>query len=403
MNKLLQQRLYLQDAYLREFHADVVARATLMEHPAVALSVTAFYPTAGGQPNDLGTLLDSQVIDVIAENGTVWHLLDRPLSAATVAGTIDWARRFDHMQQHTGQHILSQAFIAAAEAETVGFHLGSASSTIDLDRVDLTPAQVATAETLANQIVFENRTVLARFVTPADLPTVRLRRQPKVSDNVRVVEIEGFDWSACGGTHVRQTGEVGLIKVSKLDRRGPETRVEFLCGQRALADYRHKQDTVQGLMTHLTTGEDDLRAAVDRLVEKLQASQRLLRAAQGELEQNEAARLWGAAVPVGTYRLVSHYYADRAPASVRTVAGLLRAQPGSLVLLASEVSPEAGGQLFFAAADDVGVDMGAVMRRTGARGGGRGPWAQGGAPDRAALHGALAAGAAVLREMLEEG
>lgn len=406
MNKLLQQRLYLQDAYLREFHADVVARTTLMDHPAVALSATAFYPTAGGQPNDLGTLHDTGVIDVIADNGTVWHLLDRPLAVDTVTGAVDWARRFDHMQQHTGQHILSQAFIETAAAETVAFHLGATASTIDLNRVDVTADLVEAAETLANRVVFENRAVTARFVAPAGLATLPLRRPPKVREDIRIVEIDGFDWSACGGTHVRHTGEIGLIKITKLDRRGPETRIEFVCGQRALADYRRRQVTVQGLMTRLSTGEDDLLAAVDRLADRLQASQRLLRAAQGELEQSEAARLWAAAEPLGAYRLVSHYYSDRSPDSVRAIAGLLRAQPACLALLASETGPDSGGQLFFAAADDVALDMGVVMRRAtaaGARGGGRGAWAQGGASDGPTLHQALAAAVSGVRELIEKG
>ncbi len=406
MNRLLQQRLYLQDSYLREFHADVVARATLTDHPAVTLSATAFYPTAGGQPNDLGTLHDSQVIDVMADNGTVWHLLDKPLTTAAVRGTIDWARRFDHMQQHTGQHILSQAFIVTAAAETVAFHLGMTACTIDVNRTDLTPAHIEAAETLANQVVFDDRAVTARFVTPADLSTIPLRRPPKVSEDIRIVEIDGFDWSACGGTHVRRTGEVGLIKVIRLDRRGPETRIEFLCGQRALADYRHKQVTVQGLMNRLSTGEDDLLAAVERLADKLQASQRQLREAQAELETGEAARLWAEAVPLGPYRLATHCYTDRTSESVRAVAGLLRARPGCVVLLASETSPQDGGQLFFAAADGVTVDIGLVMRQAvavGARGGGRGAWAQGGAADGPTLRRALAAGAAAVQAMVEKG
>lgn len=406
MNKLLQQRLYLQNAYLREFHADVVTHTTLMDHPAVALSATAFYPTGGGQPNDLGTLQDSQVIDVIAENGTVWHLLDRPLSAAAATGTIDWARRFDCMQQHTGQHILSQAFIEAAGAETVAFHLGVDASTIDVNRVDLTPTLIEAAEALANRVVFEDRTVTARFVTPAELPKIPLRRPPKVNEDIRVVEIDGFDWSACGGTHVHRTGAVGLIKVTKLDRRGPETRIEFVCGGRALADYRHKQATVQGLVSRLSTGEDDLLAAIDRLADRLQVSQRQLRDAQDELHRSEAARLWTGALAVGAYRLVTGYFTSRPADSVRAIAGLLRTQPGCVALLASENSPQTGGQLYFAAADGVKFDMGTLMRQAvmvGARGGGRGAWAQGGASDAPTLRQALDAACAAALALAEKG
>ena len=398
MNSLA-TRLYWHDAYLRNFEAAVSDLTTVNGQPAVALSASAFYPTGGGQPCDTGLLNGVAVTDVIADDGVVWHLLETPLAVGAVHGQITWPRRYDHMQQHTGQHILSQAFIVTCGAETVGFHLGVESTTIDLNQATVNQADLEAAETLANQIIAENRPVTGRFVTAGDLPTIPLRRPPSVHEAIRVVEIGDFDWSACGGTHVRQTAEVGQIKIRRLDRRGAETRIEFLCGQRALADYRRKQDIVQALVNRLSTAEDDLPAAVDRLQERLREVQRQLRDAQAELVEAEAARLWANGSPAGPRRTVQAYLDNRPLETVKAIASALRARPGCVALLACEVSPQSGGQIFCAAAADVALDMGQIMRAAtaaGARGGGRGTWAQGGAGNGALLRQAFdAAGAAL--------
>jgi len=381
-------------------------QTTVNGQPAVALTASAFYPTGGGQPYDTGLLNGVAVTDVRADDDTVWHLLDTRLPAGPVHGQITWPRRYDHMQQHTGQHILSQAFIVTSGAETVGFHLGVHSATIDLNQAAISQADLDAAEALANQIIAENRSIHARFVSPEELPTLPLRRPPKVQTDIRVVEIAGFDWSACGGTHVRQTAEVGQIKIQRLDRRGAETRIEFLCGQRALGDYRRKQDIVQALINRLDTAEDDLPAAVDRLQDKLRAAQREWRATQAELVAAEAARLWDAGRTVGQRRVVQAYLHNRTPETVKAIASALRAQPGCVAVLACELSAESGGQLFCAAADDVALNMGQLMAAAaaaGARGGGgRGAWAQGGAPNAAQLRQAFDAAAAALAHSLGE-
>ncbi len=372
---------------------------TVNGQTAVALTASAFYPTGGGQPHDTGLLNGVAVTEVLADDDKVWHLLDARVPAGLVHGQIAWPRRYDHMQQHTGQHILSQAFIATSGAETVGFHLGVHSATIDLNQAAVSQADLDAAETLANQIIADNRLVRGRFVSPEELPSLPLRRPPKVQTDIRVVEIADFDWSACGGTHVRQTAEVGQIKIQRLDRRGAETRIEFLCGQRALADYRRKQGTVQALINRLDTAEDDLPAAVDRLQDKLRAAQRQLREAQAELVAAEAARLWDAGRAVGERRMVQAYLDNRTPETVKAIASALRAHPGCVAVLACEISAESGGHLFCAAAADAGLDMGPIMAAAtaaGARGGGRGAWALGGAPNALLLRQAFDAAAAAL-------
>ena len=253
-------RLYYADSYLRTFDADVLERVIINAQPAVVLSRSAFYPEGGGQPSDRGLLNQTRVIDVIERegDGAVMHVLAEPLTSDRVVGTIEHARRFDLMQQHTGQHILSEAFIQTANAMTVSFHLNpdpdDGALTIDLNTAKLSAAQIDLAEDKANQIVWENRPVTARFVTHEELAALPLRKPPKVETSIRVVEIQGFDWSACGGTHVARTGEVGLIKIVKVERRGNESRIEFRCGGRALSDYRRKPPVIRKAAGDLTNG-----------------------------------------------------------------------------------------------------------------------------------------------------
>ena len=233
---MITERLYFADPYLTSFSARVVARAERDGRPAVALDQSAFYPEGGGQPPDAGTLDDVPVLDVQADDGLVWHTLARPLDAEIVQGRVDWARRFDHMQQHHGQHLLSAAFEHLHGLRTISFHLGAASATIDLAGGALAAEQAFAAEELANQVIWEDRPVLARFVSAEELARLPLRKPPAVDGPVRVVSVPDFDHSACGGTHPRATGGVGLLHIRRWDRRGDAVRVEFLCGGRAVRD-----------------------------------------------------------------------------------------------------------------------------------------------------------------------
>ena len=284
------ERLYYADAYARTFEAQVIDRAEVNGQPAVILDRSAFYPEGGGQPSDRGTLNQVNVLDVITREAdeAVLHVLSAQVEDR-VTGVVDSARRFDLMQQHSGQHILSQAFVQAAQAETVSFHLNpdplDGALTIDLDTAQLSSAQIDRAEELANTIVFENRPIVARFVTDQELQALPLRKPPKVDKAIRIVQVEGFDWSACGGTHVARTGEVGLIKIVKLERRGAETRVEFRCGRRALHDYRRKNQMIMQIAADLTVGFWE----VDQAIGRLQADAKALRKQLSDAEHALAA------------------------------------------------------------------------------------------------------------------
>jgi alanyl-tRNA synthetase len=377
-------RLYYDDSYAREFSARVVERLTHDGHPTVVLDRTCFYPTSGGQPNDLGTLGGAAVLDVAArkEDGAVLHVLGEPLTDDNVTGVIDWARRFDYMQHHTGQHILSQAFVQIAQASTVGFHLSLDSVTIDVDQPSLTDAQVAAVEALANEVVWGDRPVTARIVQPDDAEGVRIRKLPEhiLTGGLRVIDIDGFDVTACGGTHVARTGEIGLIKVLKLEKRGDKTRVEFRCGGRALADYQAKNAVANSLAADLTCAIAELPQAVARLQEDFKAAQRALKAANSLLIDFEAERLAEEAPETNGVRVVKASFADRDFGDVRLLANKLIQKPGIVALLAVTGDK---AQFVFARSADLSHDMNALLKATLAalangRGGGQPQMAQGG-------------------------
>jgi alanyl-tRNA synthetase len=375
-------RLYYTDSYTTFFEATITERTSVNGAPAVVLSQSYFYPTSGGQPNDIGTLNQVPVNDVIVRepDGAVLHILDGELTSDQVRGEIDWTRRFDHMQHHTGQHILSQAFVQAANAETISFHLSPDSVTIDLNVQTLTSALIDAAEELANQIVAENRAVRSWFPTDAELEELHLRKVPDVDGKFRVVHIANFDANACGGTHVAFTGEVGLIKVLRTSKNGEALRVEFCCGMRALRDYREKNALLNQLATDLTTGYWEIPTSLERLREQNKALQRDLRAAQATLLENEAQMLWQSVNPSNGYTLVIRAFENRDPGEVRQIVQSLIAHPATIALcgLAGEKA-----QLIMARSEDLTCDMVPLLKKGLAswgveRGGGRPSFAQGG-------------------------
>lgn len=386
----MRSHLYYEDAYTTEFTAQVVERIEAEENGryAVILDGTYFYPDSGGQPHDEGRLNGRPVVDVTEReaDGAILHWLKAPLSADAVQGEIDWARRFDHMQQHTGQHILSQAFIRATGATTASFHLGSDAATIDLATDDLTPGQAAEAETLANQIVWEDRPVRVRMATPQEAEALDLRKiPPPRNGRLRLIEIEDFDRTACGGTHVARTGEVGMIKVVKTEPHRGRQRVTFLCGQRALQDYEQKHAIITDLIERLTTADTELAPAVERLQNEVKELGRTVRRQEEALLAGRADRLWQEAEKVGIVRVITAVFTDLDPDQMRVLAAQLRGKGPALTLLGCT-----GDQtyLLFSRTEKVSGAMNALIRpaleRVGGRGGGSPTLAQGGGPPAAA-------------------
>jgi alanyl-tRNA synthetase len=394
---MLTERLYFADPYVRYFSARVVARSERAGHPAVALDQSAFYPEGGGQPADSGRLGDVAVLDVQAEDGVVWHALAQPLEADVVQGAIDWERRFDHMQQHHGQHLLSAAFERLYGLRTVSFHLGAAASTIDLAGTRLSAEQAAAAEDLTNQVIWEDRPVLARFVSAEELVRLPLRKPPKVEGPVRVVSVPDFDHSACGGTHPRATGGVGLLHLRRWERRGDVTRVEFLCGGRALLDLRWKNAVLGRLSAALSVGPEEVEAAALRVRQAEERARKRLEAADAQLLGYEARDLIAHAELVGNSRVLRRAFEGRSLDEVRGLAKAIAAG-GCVALLGLRAEKT---QLIFARSEALDLDCGRLLRETlaplGGRGGGQPAQAQGGLPDAALLDQALDAAVEQLR------
>jgi alanyl-tRNA synthetase len=378
----LSQRLYYDDAFQTEFMAQVLERLTVGQRPAVVLDQTCFYPESGGQPGDRGFLNGVAVLDTQEreQDGAVIHILAGPLDGDIAHGRLDWPRRLDHMQQHTGQHILSQAFQSLLAAETVGFHLGDEGVTIDLALDSLSAEQAVQVEDAANQIIYQDRPVVCRFVSNEELTRLPLRKPPKVAGKVRIVEVQDFDWSPCGGTHVQAAGQVGIIVLRKWERRGATIRVDFLCGQRALADYRWKNATVNRLAAGLSTKDRDLGETVERLAAESTENRRQLTLAREQLLDFEAAELTGGAA--GSPHVVVRAWSDRPAEEVRRLAQHIVQRPGIVALLGAVAGDKA--HLIFARSADQSADMNALLKAVcplvGGRGGGTTSLAQGGGP-----------------------
>lgn len=379
------RRLYYHDAYATTFPAEVVERLRHNEQPALILDQTCFYPASGGQPSDRGQIDGNRVVDVFIreEDGAIVHVLEQEVERDNVQGTIEWERRFDHMQQHTGQHILSQAFIRVAAAHTVGFHLSANSVTIDLDQPDLSGKPIAEAETLANRIVWENRPIHVRMVTAAQAQHLPLRKIPPLDgQKYRLIDIDHFDLTACGGTHVSATGAVGLIKILKVERRGEQTRVEFCCGNRALADYEEKHQLISRLATDFTTGYWNLEAVISALRSEAEEDRRLLQRQAAELRAYEARALLQDARAAGEARIVTAVFSGRDMEQLRILANQLTAAPGVVALLGLAGDKS---RLLFARADDAPGKMNRLLQHAlpvlgKGGGGGSDTFAQGGGP-----------------------
>jgi alanyl-tRNA synthetase len=393
------ERLYYADPYLTSFDAVVTEALDLAGRHAVVLDRTAFYPSSGGQPFDVGTLAGHAVSDVVdLEDGRIAHVVEASISlGAPVHGRVDWARRFDHMQQHTGQHLLSAAFEHVVSARTESFHLGAQSSTIDL-AIPLDAGAIARAVAEANQVLWEDREVRVRFVDAAEAAALPLRKESTRRGTLRLVEIDRYDLSACGGTHVSHTGAIGVIAVSGFERFKGGTRVEFLCGGRALRAYETQRDVIAACVAHLSVLPTELPAAIARLQAEGKEQRAGARVLQARLVEHEAAALAARAQPIGPVRLVAERIEGFDAQGLKGLAQAVAARTGHAAVLLGADSP---ASLVVSRAADVTLDAGQVVRdltmRFGGKGGGRPELAQGGgitAPAEDVL--------AAARQMLDE-
>jgi alanyl-tRNA synthetase len=379
------ERLYRFDSFLTTFTARALECLPTALGTAVVLDRTGFYAAAGGQPCDFGVLGGAPVIDVAERSdGAIVHVLGAAPEFGpgdAVVGVIDFRRRFDFMQQHSGQHLLSQAFVRIAGAETLSVHFGDEASTIDVDSAALSHDQLAALEDEVNRAAQADLSVIVREVPEAEVAAYGLRRPPKVTGMVRIVEFEGYDWSACGGTHVIRSGQVGAIALVRSEKRRGGTRVTFLCGNRAVVHHRALNGQAVTLGERLSVSALEILPAFDRSREESQALRSRLSEATELLLDAEAVRLRAAGRRIGAENWIVAALDGREPDAIRALAKRLATDPETVVLLAS-----AGARTFFcfSRAPDAVTDMSMLLRaalaRVGAKGGGSALYAQGGGP-----------------------
>ena len=379
------QRLYYTEPYRRTFDATVVSVENVDARSLVMLDQTAFYPTSGGQPFDTGTLGGAAVVDVIdREDGSIAHVTSGVLKPGeVVTGEIDWPRRFDHMQQHTGQHVLSAAFDRLFGVRTESFHMGQQSSTIDLSR-EVTAAEIAKAEDNANLVVWEDRPVAIRFATAEEAAAMGMRKESARAGTLRLVDVQGFDLSACGGTHVERTGAIGVIAIGGWEKLRGGSRVEFLCGNRAVQRLRLWRDSFAAMQRHLSVPPVEMAASIERMQEEAKSAQRTLRTFQEKLATHEANAL------LANGHVVVEAVEGWDAQGIKSIAvAAAAAKPEAVVVLFTSARP---AQVVIARGASATIDAGTVLKQLAAKFGGKG----GGKPDLAQGGGLNASGAELI-------
>jgi alanyl-tRNA synthetase len=371
------RRLYHDDAYLRRFTADVVALTTFKGKPAVVLDRTAFYPEAGGQLGDHGRLGDAAVIDTQeTDDGAIVHVLAdaaiAPGIGSEVTGELDWQRRRQHMAQHTAQHLLSGALLDRAAAATVSARLGESSLTIDVARDRVPDAELAAAEDLANDLVDDDLAIRAWFPAPDELARLQLRRDPKVSADIRVVAIGDFDFSPCGGTHCARTAQLGAVHITGAERYKGMTRVTFTAARRGRAELFTRDHVLRGLATQFSCAPGEVPTAIDKIRRDAASSSDELTQLRSKLASIVVAQLMQDAAAPGA--IIAVVDAARGDAELlRSVTAKLVATGRDAILCAANAeAAEAGATVIVMRAAGSSLDCGATWKQLAAKLGGRG-------------------------------
>ncbi len=393
------ERRYYDDSYTTRFRGDVTARGEFAGRPAVELAVTWFYPESGGQLSDHGTIGASSVLDVqVDEDDRVWHVVDRP-HAAGAAGekasalecTLDWSRRFDHMQQHTGQHVLSAAFERLRNAPTLSSTLGAERSVIEVGIADVDWRGVEEVEEAANRVLWDDRALVLHWTDAQGIGRFPLRKPPKVTGRIRVVEIPEWDWSACGGTHTRRTGEVGAIKIVGWERIRGNVRFSFLCGGRALKDHAWRTETLLDAAKRRSSSDHELIAHLERAFEEREELRKRLAALSVRLLADEAREAVGSPP-----RPVALLAAERSREDVRSFA-LQCLEAGAPWVISGAKAPDPSVVVARAKAD-ASLDLRTLVPALLAAARGKG----GGSPDMVTVAAPDAEGAASAFALAEE-
>ncbi len=386
-------RLYYDHAYLTEFDACVLEVKEEKGEFLIRLDRSAFYPTSGGQPFDTGKLNDANVVDVFVDkDGEVWHRTDANFSAGeTVHGRIDWERRFDHMQQHAGEHMLANAAYRLLGGHTIGLHLGKDFSTIDMDlpegRVHITPEEIHALEDDVNKNIQKNVPIRCWFPDEETLLSLPLRKPPTVNEHVRIVQIGDYEFCACGGTHPDSAGEIGLVKILSATPSRGKLRLAFVCGKRAFIEFRRRFEEIERAANMLSTSWENLSSQVEALSERAKNAEYQLRLEKKNAALQKAAELYENAEEIGGKRVVRHVFSSIGMEGLREAGNRIIENGNAVALLADE--SEKGYMLFFARSENVDLNIGQVLsaaaKKHAGKGGGRSDFAQGSAQDAGVL------------------
>ena len=376
-------KLFYQDPYITTFIAQRLKQATdEVGRPYVVLDQTAFYPTGGGQPHDTGTLNGVNVIDVEEVDSEIRHYVqDHIPEGDQLKGEIDWVRRYDHMQQHAGQHILSAAFEDQFGYKTVSFHLGKEICTIDLNISSLEEEEGRKAEAFANDVIQENHPIETKWVKEEELANYPLRKQIAVSDQIRLVMVPGVDYSGCGGTHPSSSGQVSAISILKWEKQKKQIRVSFVCGNRVLDQLRDKQTVVQGLTNVLNVPQSDLVEAANRVVTQSKEHEKTIDELKDQLLDFKAKDLLHSADTIHSQKVVQMISMEYGMKELQKLAKtILVKAPSVVVFFISEMENKL--QIVCGRGEELDLDMNATLKEVlpliNGKGGGKKDFAQGG-------------------------
>ncbi len=374
----MKELFYYQDSMMKEFSAEVVQTGSDDNGHYVVLSNTAFYPTGGGQPHDTGWINDVQVVNVEKVEEEIRHYISGNVESlsGTVAGKLDWARRFDHMQQHTGQHILTAAFVELFGYQTVSFHLGTELVSIDLNTADVTPEQLAAAEKHANDIILENRPIETKWVTKEELAQYSLRKDVSVDEDIRLVIIPDYDYNGCGGTHPTSTGQVQMIQIMETEKMKSNIRVHFVCGDRVRKQLAMRKHVLSDVARQLSVPEKEAGLALVKVMQTAKQTDKALAEARDALLVYEAKDLAGHGEII-----ISEAYENRTIQELQKLARFITAENSKAIAFLAAHNAD---KLQFVAArgTDVPVSMknisGKILPLINGKGGGNDALVQGG-------------------------
>lgn len=375
------KRLYFDDPYQIKFEAEIIRSVQVDNQPGVILNQTRFYPTSGGQMCDRGFLDNVAVLDVFEHEGHILHLTEKQINAEKIQGRISWTRRFDFMQQHSGQHLLSQSVIRVMKAQTMSSHLGEDTSSIEIEKEHITKKEIREIEDFANTIVFDDRPITTSLIPRVFAENLPLRKMPPQKETIRIVGIDDFDITPCGGTHCRRTGEIGLIKIGRWERIRNHIRLQFLCGARVLSDYQWKSQTIDRIADLFSARGKDVQNMVIKQFDENKSLRHHLKTLSNQLLDAELHRMLSTATTCGTFKIVRTVFDHRPFEEIKSLAMGIVKQEAAVVLFGNRAEK---GQMVFACSknlpfkmDDFVQEASSVIR---GKGGGSPTLAFGGGP-----------------------